>query len=589
LSALQNLQVYVTGITLTTIDTGYVGVNIVNSAIQVPVSIQSSLVNVPITGVVGGVVNIGNVLTVLVNTGYVGVNVLNTPNVNIANTPSVLVNTGYVGVSVLNTPSAVIANTVNVTVVNTPSVNIANSLLPITGYVSIENVPSVIVNTGYVGVGVLNTPTVLLGNTANVVVVNTPNVNVVNTPTVNVGNTPLPVTGFISIENVPTVVVQTGFVGVNVLNQPTVTVGNTPLSITGVVGGNVSVVNTPTVTVGNTVNVAVVNTPNVNVANTPTVVVGNTVNVSVVNTPNVNVVNTPNVNVANTPTVLVGSTVNVSVVNTPTVNIGNTPNVNVVNTPSVIVNTGYVGVSVLNTPNVNVANTPNVNVANTPTVNVGTTVNVNIVGSAIQVPVQLQSTLVTMPITGVVGGNVSVVNTPSVVVNTGYVGASIVNTPSVNVANTPTVVVGSTVNVNIVNSAIQVPVSIQSAFANVPITGIVANAGAYAVLDQVVYSNTTFYTASPPSTTYSSAINVVPYESASVLFKVTSLQGTGVTVSLNAYFQGLGINYTLASQTLTSPGQALLTASVLPFNYITLGVTIYGSTVVLSAELVAKP
>jgi hypothetical protein len=118
---------------------------------------------------------------------------------------------------------------------------------------------------------------------------------------------------------------------------------------------------------------------------------------------------------------------------------------------------------------------------------------------------------------------------------------------------------------------------------------VVANAGAYTVLDQVVYSNTTFYTASPPSTTYSSAINVVPYESASVLFNVTSLQGTGVTVSLNAYFPGLGINYTLASQTLTSPGQALLTASVLPFNYITLGVTIYGSTVVLSAELVAKP
>jgi hypothetical protein len=152
-------------------------------------------------------------------------------------------------------------------------------------------------------------------------------------------------------------------------------------------------------------------------------------------------------------------------------------------------------------------------------------VGVNIVGSIIQVPVQLQSTLVTMPITGVVGVN----------------------------------------------------------------TGVVVNAGAYTVLDQVVYSNTTFYTASPPSTIYSSAINVVPYESASVLFNVTSLQGTGVTVSLNAYFQGLGINYTLASQTLTSPGQALLTASVLPFKYITLGVTIYGSTVVLSAELVAKP
>jgi hypothetical protein len=152
------------------------------------------------------------------------------------------------------------------------------------------------------------------------------------------------------------------------------------------------------------------------------------------------------------------------------------------------------------------------------------------------------------------------------------------------------------VGVNIVNSAIQVPVQIQSSLINVPITGVVgvntgvvANAGAYTVLDQVVYSNTTFYTASLPSTTYSSAINVVPYESVSVLFNVTSLQGTGVTVSLNAYFQGLGINYTLASQTLTGPGQALLTASVLPFNYITLGVTIYGSTVVLSAELVAKP
>jgi len=352
------------------------------------------------------------------------------------------------------------------------------------------------------------------------------------------------------------------------------------------------------------------------------------------------------VSIGNVPTVLV----NTGYVG---VNVLNTPNVSVVSIPAIVVNTGYVGVSVLNTPSVNVANTPNVNVANTPTVNVGTTVNVNIVGSAIQVPVQLQSTLVTLPITGVVGGTVSIGNTPSVVVNTGYVGASIVNTPNVNVANTPTVVVGSTVNVSVVNtpnvniantptvnvgnqptvtvgntvnvtvvntpnvnvantpnvnvantptvlvgstvnativgSAIQVPVSIQSAFANVPITGIVANAGAYTGLDRVVYSNTTFYTASPPSTTYSSAINVVPYESASVLFNVTSLQGTGVTVSLNAYFPGLGINYTLASQTLTSPGQALLTASVLPFNYITLGVTIYGSTVVLSAELVAKP
>jgi hypothetical protein len=81
----------------------------------------------------------------------------------------------------------------------------------------------------------------------------------------------------------------------------------------------------------------------------------------------------------------------------------------------------------------------------------------------------------------------------------------------------------------------------------------------------------------------------VPYETVSVLFNVVSLLGTGVTVSLNAYFTGLGIAYSLASQTLTSTGQALLTASVLPFNYIELGVTIYGSTVVLSAELVAKP
>ena len=346
LQTLQNLQVvtYVSGVVVGAIETGYVGVNIVNSAIQVPVQLQSSLITVPITGVVGGVVSIGNVPTVLVNTGYVGVSVLNTP--------SVLVNTGYVGVSVLNTPSAVIANTVNVTVVNTPSVNVAN---------------------------------------------------------------------------------------------------------------------TPTVLVGSTVNVAVVNTPNVNVANTPTVTVGNTVNVTVVNT----------------------------------------PNVNVANTPSVIINTGYVGASIVNTP----------------TVNVGTTVNATIVGSTIQVPVQIQSSLINVPITGVVGVN----------------------------------------------------------------TGVVANAGAYTVLDQVVYSNTTFYTASPPSTTYSTAINVVPYETVSVLFNVVSLLGTGVTVSLNAYFTGLGIAYSLASQTLTSAGQALLTASVLPFNYIELGVTIYGSTVVLSAELVAKP
>ncbi len=68
LSALQNLQVYVTGITLTTIDTGYVGVNIVNSAIQVPVQIQSSLINVTITGVVGvntGVIANAGAYTVL--------------------------------------------------------------------------------------------------------------------------------------------------------------------------------------------------------------------------------------------------------------------------------------------------------------------------------------------------------------------------------------------------------------------------------------------------------------------------------------------------------------------------------------------
>ena len=215
-------------------------------------------------------------------------------------------------------------------------------------------------------------------------------------------------------------------------------------------------------------------------------------------------------------------------------------------------------------------------------------VGVSIVGSSIQVPVQIQSSLINVPITGVVGGTVSIGNTLSVIINTGYVGASIINTPTVNV--------GTTVNATIVGSTIQVPVQLQSTLITMPITGVVgvntgvvANAGAYAVLDQVVYSNTTFYTASPPSTTYSSAINVVPYESVSVLFNVTSLQGTGVTVSLNAYFPGLGINYTLASQTLTSPGQALLTASVLPFNYVTLGVTIYGSTVVLSAELVAKP
>jgi len=169
---------------------------------------------------------------------------------------------------------------------------------------------------------------------------------------------------------------------------------------------------------------------------------------------------------------------------------------------------------------------------------------------------------------------------------------------SLHIANLSGIVIVDTgyVGVNIVNSAIQVPVQIQSSLTILPIsgvvtvnTGVVANAGAYTVLDRVVYSNTTFYTASPPSTTYSTAINVVPYETVSVLFNVVSLLGTGVTVSLNAYFQGLGMVYPLASQTLTSPGQALLTASVLPFNYIELGVTIYGSTVVLSAELVAKP
>jgi len=188
------------------------------------------------------------------------------------------------------------------------------------------------------------------------------------------------------------------------------------------------------------------------------------------------------------------------------------------------------------------------------------------------VGVSILNSQVTLPITGVIGGGVNIVNTPTVLVSTGYVG------------------------VNIVNSAIQVPVQLQSSLITVPIsgvvgvnTGVVANAGAYTVLDQVVYSNTTFYTASPPSTTYSTAINVVPYETVSVLFNVVSLLGTGVTVSLNAYFPGLGMVYPLASQTLTGPGQALLTASVLPFNYIELGVTLYGSTVVLSAELVAKP
>ena len=188
------------------------------------------------------------------------------------------------------------------------------------------------------------------------------------------------------------------------------------------------------------------------------------------------------------------------------------------------------------------------------------------------VGVSILNSQVTLPITGVIGGGVNIVNTPTVLVSTGYVG------------------------VNIVNSAIQVPVQLQSSLITVPIsgvvgvnTGVVANAGAYTVLDQVVYSNTTFYTASPPSTTYSTAINIVPYETVSVLFNVVSLLGTGVTVSLNAYFQGLGKVCPLASQTLTSTGQALLTASVLPFNYIELGVTLYGSTVVLSAELVAKP
>jgi hypothetical protein len=291
---------YVSGVVVGAIETGYVGVNIVNSAIQVPVSIQSSLIIVPITGVVGG------------------------------------------------------------------AVTISNTPLPITGYVSIGNVPSVIVNTGYIGASIVNTPTVTVGNTVNVIVV--------NTPSVTISNTPLSITGYVSIGNVP----------------------------------------------------------------------------------------------------------------------------------SVIVNTGYVGASIINTP----------------TVLVGTTVNVNIVGSAINVP-----------ITGVIGGTVNVSNTPLPVLN----------------------------------------------------------AGVQSVLDTVVWLNTTFYTASPPSTTYSTAINVVPYETVSVLFNVVSLLGTGVTVSLNAYFTGLGMVYPLASQTLTGPGQALLTASVLPFNYIELGVTIYGSTVVLSAELVAKP
>jgi len=360
---------YVSGIVIGTIDTGYVGVGILNSQ-----------VTLPITGVVGGVVSIGNVPAVLVNTGYVGVGVLNTPTVLLGNTANV-----------------VVVNTPNVNVVNTPTVNVGNTPLPVTGYISIENVPSVIVNTGYVGVNIVNSaiqvPVQIQSS-----LINVPITGVVG-GAVTVSNTPLPITGYVSIENVPTVIVQTGFVGVNILNQPTVTVGNT-------------------------VNVAVVNTPSVNIANVP----------------------------------------------------------------SVVVNTGYVGV--------------------------------NIVGSQIQVP-----------ITGVVGGTVNVGNTPLPVLN----------------------------------------------------------AGAQSVMDTVVWLNTTFYTASPPSTTYSTAINVVPYETVSVLFNVVSLLGTGVTVSLNAYFTGLGMVYPLASQTLTSTGQALLTASVLPFNYIELGVTLYGSTVVLSAELVAKP
>ena len=136
-------------------------------------------------------------------------------------------------------------------------------------------------------------------------------------------------------------------------------------------------------------------------------------------------------------------------------------------------------------------------------------VGVNIVNSAIQVPVQIQSSLINVPVTGVVGvsntplpvtGFISIENVPSVIVNTGYVG------------------------VNIVNSAIQVPVQLQSSLITVPITGVVgvntgvvANAGAYTVLDQVVWLNTTFYTASPPSTTYSTAIDVTPYETVSVL------------------------------------------------------------------------
>jgi len=144
------------------------------------------------------------------------------------------------------------------------------------------------------------------------------------------------------------------------------------------------------------------------------------------------------------------------------------------------------------------------------------------------------------------------------------------------------------VGVNILGSQVTLPITgVIGVSSSSPLP--VLNAGAQSVLDTVVWLNTTFYTASPPSTTYSTAIDVTPYETVSVLFNVVNLLGTGVTVSLNAYFTGLGIAYTLASQTLTSAGQALLTASVLPFNYIELGVSIYGSTVVLSAELVAKP
>jgi hypothetical protein len=81
---------------------------------------------IPVTGSVGGTVNIGN-----------------TPSVNVANTPTV---------NVGNTPAVTVSNTPNVHVTNTANVNVSN--------------------------------------TPNVSVTNTPNVNVSNTPNVNVGNTP---------------------------------------------------------------------------------------------------------------------------------------------------------------------------------------------------------------------------------------------------------------------------------------------------------------------------------------------------------------------------------------------------------------